>query len=333
MGEFGTAGTRIAAVLISAFLHLAAGGAAQGREPQGEPLRIAQLVQGREAVSRHYPRALPSLLQHVNEVTTAQAETEPLLLESFADDRLFECPFVYVNFGDRADWTFSNVERDMLKQYLERGGFLFIDAGITAEFLRGRREMGQHHSFGEWAASPVLQKAFQPVFPGKEFRPLQRAHPIYRTFYEGLPDASALPDTVREFVVNEKWPDGTYSAAALNVKGRIAVLVTPIIAMGWGKNSLGSWVTTIRMRVREGTEGLSDYLQTAAYSGARYEVTREDGGTDIIYCQKEGLPAWVNEHQGPWRVFRYYGGREISDFAHVFYTRLGTNILLYALTH
>jgi len=31
-------------------------------------------------------------------------------------------------------------------------------------------------------------------------------------------------------------------------------------------------------------------------------------------------------------VFRYYASREISDFAHVFYTRLGTNILLYALT-
>jgi hypothetical protein len=138
---------------------------------------------------------------------------------------------------------------------------------------------------------------------------------------------------VREFVVNEKWPDGTYSMVALHVKGRIAVLASPIIAMGWGKNSLGGWQTTIRFRIREGTEGLSDTLKTAAYDGARFETTREDGGKDVIYCQKKALPAWVEEPGGHWRVFRYYGSREISDFAHVFYTRLGTNILVYALTH
>jgi len=111
------------------------------------------------------------------------------------------------------------------------------------------------------------------------------------------------------------------------------VLAMPIIAMGWGRTSLGNWETTIRFRVCESTAGLSDYLRTAAYSGSRFEVVREDGAKDIIYCQKQALPAWVNEPEGNWRVFRYYASREISDFAHVFYTQLGTNILVYALTH
>ena len=78
---------------------------------------------------------------------------------------------------------------------------------------------------------------------------------------------------------------------------------------------------------------MSDYLKTAAYSGVRYETTREDGNKDVIYCQKEALPAWVQEPNNRWRVFRYYQSREISDFAHVFYTQLGINIITYALTH
>lgn len=297
-----------------------------------EVVRVGQLIQGR-AISRHYPYALPTLLKHVAEKTSVNVVPEPVIIESFEDERIFECPYIYANFADRSDWTFSERERTQLKGYLSRGGFLFIDAGINAEFLRENAELGQHHSFGEWEACPQLKEAFAAVFPGKAFRPLQRSHPIFRIHHSGLPDPKILPETVREFVVNEKWPDGTYSAVGLKVEGRIAVLVTPIIAMGWGRNTLGNWRTRIRFRVRETTQGLSDYLRTAAYSGARFEVVREDAGKDVIYCQKFALPAWANEPDGEWRVFRYYGSREISDFAHVFYTRLGVNFLLYSLTH
>jgi hypothetical protein len=297
-----------------------------------ELVRVAQLIPGR-AVSRHYPYALPTLLKHVAEKTSVNVIPEPVIIESFEDERIFDCPYIYANFADRSDWTFSERERTQLKGYLSRGGFLYIDAGINAEFLRESAALGQHHSFGEWDACPQLKEAFGTLFPGKAFRPLSRSHPIFRVHHAGLPDPAILPDTVREFVVNEKWPDGTYSAVGLKVGGRLAVLVTPIIAMGWGRNTLGNWRTTIRFRVRETTEGLSDYLRTAAYSGARFEVVREDAGQDVIFCQKRALPAWVNEPEGDWRVFRYYGSREISDFAHVFYTRLGVNFLLYALTH
>ncbi len=296
------------------------------------PVRIGQYAPER-ALTRRYANALPSLLKHIAETTTLNVVPEPVLLHSFEDEKLFELPFVYMNFADRKEWVFSERERLNLKQYLERGGFLFIDAGINAEFLRGNLSFGQHHSFGEWDASPEVKEAFANVLPGKSFQPMKRSHPLFRMFYEGLPDTRVLPDTVREFVEKEKWPDGTYSAVALKVKGRIAVLVTPIIAMGWGRSSTGAWTTTIRFRVRESTKGLDEYLRTAAYSGARFEVTREDNGKDVVYCQKEALPAWANEPGDRWRVFRYYGSREISEFAHIFYTRLGTNIVLYALTH
>lgn len=329
----------LATLLILALSLASAESLPQAPEPSPSMLatldevRVAQLFPATADYGwRRYANALPSLLRHVAEATHINVVPEPVAISDFADERLLECPFVYANFADRSDWTFSSAEVEQLRGYLDRGGFLYIDAGITASFLREHPELGQHHSYAEWDACPELKTAFAAVFPDTEFQPLRRSDPLFRAFYQGLPDTSLLPDTVRSYTEQEKWPDGTYSAVALRRQGRIAVLATPIVAMGWGKNSLGQWNTTIRFRVLEGTAGLGDYLATAAYSGPRFEVVREDGGKDVIYCQDAAMPAWANEPGGQWRVFRYYASREISDFAHVFYTRLGTNILLYALT-
>jgi hypothetical protein len=296
-------------------------------------VRIAQLAEQTNVYQRNYADAVPTLLREINTISTVKVDTDPALIRNFEDPEFFNYPFVYINYADRQDWTFSPLEQHNVKQYLERGGFIFIDAGVNAAFLRSDRRQGQHHSFAEWEASPDLQEAFASIFPGKAFQPLGRDHELFASFYKGLPDPEDLPDTVRDYVVNEKWPQGTYSAVGLNVKGRLAVLTMPIIAMGWGRNTLGNWSTTIRFRVLESAEGLSDYLKTAAYSGDRYETRREDGDKDTIYCQAGALPAWAQEPSGRWRVFRYYGSREISDYAHLFYTQLGVNILTYALTN
>jgi hypothetical protein len=306
---------------------------AEATDPSPPPeFRLAQMVQGR-AILRSNPNALPSLLKKVARTTTLNVGDQPTLIQSFEDDRLFQHPFIFVNFADRADWTFTPTEARNLRTYLEAGGFIHIDAGITAEFLRGSRTFGQHHSFGEWQANPELESAFKAVFPDAEFRPLPRSHDLYRSFYEGLPDPAILPDTVREFVVKEKWPEGTYSAVALQINGRIAVLATPIISMGWGRNVNGGWSNTISFRVREGAPGIETRLANASYGGERFETVREDGLKDVIFCQQPAKPAWVAEPAGAYRVFRYYHSREISDYAHTFFTRLGVNILVYAATH
>lgn len=295
-------------------------------------IRIAQIIEGK-SIHRSYPNALPSLIQEINDKTTLKVDADPVVFQSFETPELFDYPFIFVNFADRETWEFSALEQHNLKMYLDRGGFIFVDAGINASFLRKNSRFGQHHSFADWEATPALQSAFSTIYPNRKFRPLPRDHELFSALYRGLPDPSILPETVREFVVNEKWPQGTYSAVGLHVNGRIAVLATPIISMGWGRNVLGNWTTNISFRIRESSEGLADYLQTAAYSGERYETRREDGEQDIIYCQNQAMPAWVNEPNNRWRVFRYYRSREISDFAHLFYTQLGVNILVYALTH
>jgi len=295
-------------------------------------VKIAQLIQG-QPLRRAYPYAVATLLQSLNERTTVKVETQPTIISSFEDPQIFNFPLIYVNAADRHDWLFPPAEADNLRKYLERGGFVYIDAGINAEFLRGSASAGQHHSFADWDASPELKEAFKEVFPEKEFEPLNRKHPIFRSFYEGLPDASGLPDTVRQFVVNEKWPEGSYSTVAMTVKDRIAVIATPVVSMGWGKNAVGNWSSTIRFRIREAPPDLNSILPTAIVTGPKYPVTREDGRQDWVFCQGDTLPAWVEEASSNWRVFRYYPGLQISEYAHVFYTRLGINFVAYALTH
>ena len=299
------------------------------REP--DPIRIVQLAQG-NLVQRNYPDGLPSLLEEISKTTTLPLDPDPIFIETFDDPVIFEHPFIYVNYADREDWTLSESEKEALRDFIERGGFIYIDAGITASFLRDGGKHGQFHSFAEWRVTPELDEAFAGIFPGKSFQPLPRSHPLFRSFYSGLPDAATLPETVREFVINEKWPQGTYAAMGLDVEGRLAVLAMPILAMGWGKNDFGQWTTFIGFRIREGAEGLSDRLAEAVNTGTSFEVVREDGRKDTVYTQEAAMPAWVNEPGDTWRVFSYYYTQEISDYAHAFYTRLGVNIFVYAYT-
>ncbi len=247
------------------------GSVAAAGDPTARPprVRIGQLVQGR-AGGRRLAHVLPSLLSAVASRTTLPVEPEPVIIESFEDPLLFRLPFIYVNFADRADWNLTEVEKQRLREYLERGGFVFIDAGITSEFLRGNTMFGQTHSFPDWEPSPEIRDAFKTVFPELEFQTLPRSHRLFRSFYRGLPDPASLPDSVRDYVIHEKWPDGSYSAVGIKVDGRLAVLATPIISIGWGRDSMGQWTGNISFRIREGAEGLDQRLQTASYGGLRY---------------------------------------------------------------
>ena len=296
------------------------------------PVRIVQLIQGNQ-FKRMYPDALTGLLESVSAQTTLNVDPDPLVIESFDDPSIFKHPFIYINYSDRQDWQLTESEKQALKRYIERGGFIFIDAGISASFLGTQNARSQGQSFAEWRVRPDLAELFKEIVPETSFRPLPRSHGLFRSFHVGLPDSSLLPDTVREFVVNEKWPQGSYSSMGLDVDGRLAVLAMPVIAMGWGRTEVGKWTRSIGFRIRESAEGLSDRLSEAYASGEPFEVTREDGRTDIIYTQNQAMASWVQEAGGDWRVFQYHYSQEISDYAHIFYTQLGVNIVVYAFTH
>ena len=291
-------------------------------------VKVLNIIPERKRLLQQYPYALGTLLKLIDDETTIPIETSFDRAPNFEDESIFDYPLIYMNYAHRDDWQFSELEKKNLKRYLERGGFIYIDAGINAEFLQNG---GQNHSFAEWKVSPDVGKAFKEIFPNKSFKPLKRNHHLFRSFYKGLPDPSILPETVRDFVVKEKWPQGTFSAVGLTVNARIAVLCTPIISMGWGRDQLGNWQTTIGFRIRESAKDLGDVLSKVQTTKS-YETNREDGRKDQVFCIDE-TPSFVKEPDGRWRVFRYYRSTEISNYAHEFYSRLGVNIVVYAMTH
>jgi hypothetical protein len=300
-------------------------------------LRIVQLVR-QENSSQRYPDALPSLLKMMNEQTNGRFDTDPLFINRLTDERLMENPILYVNCDEQPNLEFPLEERDALRRYMEQGGFVYLDAGIKASFLGA--DLG--HSYAAWEERPEVKDLFSIIFPEKTFIPLARDHDLFRTFFRGLPknadlkiqaSQKRLPETVLSFVEREKWPQATYSFVGIKVKGRLACVASPICAMGWGRDEFGAWIPPIAFRIRESAENFDQNLKLASFSGGTYEVTREDGLKDIIYSENGQRPLWVQEPNGKWRIFKYYSGEEISNYAHAFYSRLGMNVFLYALLH
>ena len=298
-------------------------------------VRVVQLIR-QENSTRRYPDALPSLLKMLNEQSTARFDIDPLFIDNLTDERLLENPILYVNCDEQPNLEFSSEERDALRRYLELGGFLYLDAGIKASFLGS--DLG--HSYAAWEERPEVRELFSQVFPEKTFVPLPRDHDLFRTFFRGLPknedlkiqeNQKRLPETVLTFVEREKWPQATYSFVGMKVNGRLACVASPICAMGWGRDEFGAWIPPISFRIRESADDFDENLKLASFSGGTYEVTREDGLKDIIYSESGQRPLWVQEPNGNWRIFKYYSGEEISNYAHAFYSRLGMNVFLYAL--
>jgi len=298
-------------------------------------LRVMQLMKNPNGV-RRYPDALPSLLTMMNEQTWAKFDTDPLFISELTDERIFENPILYINCDDQTNLEFTAEENQALRRYMELGGFVYLDAGIKASFLGA--DLG--HSYAAWEERPEVREWFKNVFPEKAFIPLDRSHDLFRVFYKGLPQNSdlkieasqkRLPETVLTFVEQEKWPQGTYSFVGIKVKGRLACVASPICAMGWGRDEFGNWIPPISFRIRESAENFDENLKLASFAGKTFEVIREDGLKDIIYSEPGQRPAWVQEPTGRWRIFKYYQGEEISNYAHSFYARLGMNVFLYAL--
>ena len=90
-------------------------------------------------------------------------------------------------------------------------------------------------------------------------------------------------------------------------------------------------IPPISFRIRESAEDFDETFTESVLLGKIYEVTREDGLKDVIYLIPGKRSLWVKEPTGRWRIFKYYSGEEISDYAHSFYASLGMNVFLYAL--
>ena len=111
-------------------------------------------------------RALPNLLRILQSKAEVRVDLEKRLLPASAKE-LFDHPMLFVH-GRRA-FRLTEEERKNLKQYLERGGFLFADSICSnAEFADSfRREM-------------------KAIFPDKTLERIAPDHPIFTPEFRGF---------------------------------------------------------------------------------------------------------------------------------------------------
>ena len=117
-------------------------------------------------------------------------------LVDLADVSVFGYPFVIIS--GTGPFELSGLERDNLRAYLERGGFLLASAGCSNR---------------SWSES--FQKAVAPLLPPAGFEGVPLDHPIFRTLY----NIDRLPT---------RKGSTTASVFGAELGGRLAVVFSPV---------------------------------------------------------------------------------------------------------
>lgn len=162
--------------------------------PSVDGVQIARLKYGGGGDWYSNPTSLPNLMRQVQSRTPIQvADTKEARVE-LLDEALFSYPLLYMN--GHGEVRFSQAEVERLREYLDRGGFLWADDnyGMDRAF---RREIAK-------------------VYPGRDLVPLPYDHALFHAFYDlsrGLPK-------IHEH--DGKAPE----ALALFHEGRLVVLYT-----------------------------------------------------------------------------------------------------------
>ena len=131
-----------------------------------EKFEIAQIRYGGGGDWYGDQTAVSNWLKLLRQRLSMETAEERVVLR-LTDRNLFSYPFLYL--VGHGNISFSSKESQALRQYLTRGGFLFVndDYGLDQSF---RREI-------------------KKVFPQQKLQPIPNDHPIYHCFYDlrGLP--------------------------------------------------------------------------------------------------------------------------------------------------
>ena len=126
-----------------------------------------------------YPAADVNFSIRLSELTKTRVSRSPdnepnHLVVRLTDDELFKCPFVEME--DVGTARFSDEEVRRLREYLLKGGFLWVD-----DF------------WGDWAWAQWVQE-IERVLPRELYpiRPVSIDHPVFRTFFQ-VPRLPQIP--------------------------------------------------------------------------------------------------------------------------------------------
>ena len=121
--------------------------------------------------------AAPGALVHLRQALAREAglhvsPDDPEL--TLASDRIFEYPILFMH--GRNDFRLSTAERDNLRNYLTRGGFLLADSVCGSE-----------------AFTTAFRRELAAIFPATPLAPIPAEHPLFTDQYGGFP----LPQVTR----------------------------------------------------------------------------------------------------------------------------------------
>ena len=184
------------------------------REPMGQGWRT------------DYPDADRNLMLRLSQLTTTPIRTTPQgrpdhIIVQLTDDDIFQCPFVFMS--DVGTMAMNSDEAERLREYLERGGFLWVD------------DFWGEYAWDAWVQE--LSKALpQGEYPIEDIPP---GHTIFNALYEvyDVPQVPSIQFWRRGNGTSER---GAASAVPhlrgiRDQQGRIIVLMShnTDIADGW----------------------------------------------------------------------------------------------------
>jgi hypothetical protein len=163
-----------------------------------------------------YPAADENFLRAVTRLTNIKINSDPIV-RRLDDEDIFNYPFLYaLEMGSNGGVSFSETEMQNLREYLLRGGFLFVD-----DF------------WGTYEWENFL-RTFNQLFPDRELVQLSSDHEIFHAFYD-VDGAQMIPALGNP----QNTPEGDIAMASnwalLDDNGRVMVLINwnSDIGDGW----------------------------------------------------------------------------------------------------
>lgn len=149
------------AAMLTALAALAAPGTSGGGAEKPGVVRCANLIYANNKTSVCFSDEFLTEIEKESNVRTTR-KFAPMKLES---QELYEYPFAVMT-GEGA-FSLSGAQRDNLRNYLTRGGFLVASPGC---------------SNGQWATS--FTSEIKAIFPDLALKKLAPDHPIFHTVYD-----------------------------------------------------------------------------------------------------------------------------------------------------
>lgn len=134
---------------------------ANSQQRSESPFRIARLKYGGGGDWYNDPSAEVNLLRFVARHTMIDVDPRYEFVD-LQSERLFSCPFLFMT--GHGNVVFSDSEARRLREYLERGGFLYIDDdyGLDKAVRREMKKVFPDHDFVEL---PFSHNLYQSPFP------------------------------------------------------------------------------------------------------------------------------------------------------------------------